>query len=194
MLAATAASTAALADATPPGLTVWLTGLPGAGKTTSAMALRREFDHLAQFVVVLDGDHLRRGLSRDLGFTNEDRDESVRRAGEIALLLSNQGAITVVSLVSPRRGARDAVRARHADEGVGFFEVYLDASLEICEQRDPKSLYRRTRDGEIDNMTGVDNPYEAPLAPELVLATGEMALEQSVAVLRAAVIAALSTP
>ena len=157
-------------------------------RCTSAMALRGEFDDLDGFVVVLDGDQLRRGLSRDLGFTNEGRDESVRRAGEIALLLSSQGAITVVSLVSPRRAARDAVRARHVEEGVGFFEVYLDASLEICEQRDPKSLYRRTREGAINNMTGVDDPYEAPLAPELVLATGELALEQSVAVLRDAVI------
>ena len=193
MLAATAASAAALAGATPPGLTVWLTGLPGSGKTTSAMALRHQFDDLDQFVVVLDGDHLRRGLSRDLGFTNEDRDESVRRAGEIALLLSSQGGISVVSLVSPRRGARDAVRARHAESGVGFVEVYLDASLEICEQRDPKSLYRRTREGEISHMTGVDDPYEAPLAPDLVLATGEMALEQSVEVLRAAVLVRIAS-
>ena len=191
--AATTASTAALSAATPTGLTVWLTGLPGAGKTTSAMGLRSQLDGTDRFVTVIDGDRLRRGLSRDLGFTNEDRDESVRRAGEIALLLSEQGAITVVSLVSPRRSARDAVRARHEQGGVAFIEVYLDASLEVCEQRDPKGLYRRTREGLVDNMSGIDNPYEVPLTPDLVLATGDLDIMQSIAVLRDAVLAKLST-
>jgi bifunctional enzyme CysN/CysC len=155
----------------PAGLTVWLTGLPGAGKTTSASYLIEALRGEGRATALLDGDLLRAGISSDLGFSAADRDENVRRAGELALLLATQVDVVVVSLVSPRRVARDAVRARHAEVGVGYLEVHVAAPLEVCEARDPKSLYRRARLGEVAHMTGVDDPYEPPLAPDAVLAT-----------------------
>jgi bifunctional enzyme CysN/CysC len=153
------------------GLTVWLTGLPGAGKTTSAHYLLDALGREGVSATSLDGDVLRAGISADLGFGPEDRDENVRRAGEIALMLASQGEVAIVSLVSPRSAARDAVRQRHRARGIGFLEVHVAAPLAVCEERDPKSLYRRAREGTVSNMTGVDDPYEAPTRPDLVLAT-----------------------
>jgi adenylyl-sulfate kinase len=124
---------------------VWLTGLPGAGKTTSASFLIVELHRRGIATASLDGDELRSGVSADLGFDEEDRAENVRRAGEVALLLASQGLVAVVSLVSPRRRNRDLARARHDEHGIGFLEVHVAAPLEVCEQRDPKSLYRRAR-------------------------------------------------
>ena len=170
------------------GLTVWLTGLPGSGKTTSALALHAELERTGRFVALLDGDELRHGISSDLGFSNDDRDESVRRAGEIALLLTQQGAIAIVSLVSPRRHARDEVRRHHLEAGQSFFEVHVAAALEICEQRDPKALYRRSRSGSLSHMTGVDDPYEPPLRPDLVLATDQLSLDESIELLARSVL------
>jgi bifunctional enzyme CysN/CysC len=155
------------------GITVWLTGLPGSGKTTSALALAAHFDALEHASIVLDGDDLRKGISKDLDFSDADRDESVRRAGEIALLLAKQGSIAIVSLVSPRRAARDQVRARHDEYAIPFLEVHSNASLEVCEARDPKHLYRLSRQGRLLGMTGIDDPYEVPLSPEVILPTGE---------------------
>jgi bifunctional enzyme CysN/CysC len=155
----------------PRGLTVWLTGLPGSGKTTSAAFLVHALRAEGQFCAELDGDVLRAGVSADLGFSDEDRDENVRRAGEVALVLAHQGAVVVVGLISPRRAARDGVRARHKEGGVTFLEVHVAAPLEVCERRDPKSLYRKARAGTVAQMTGVDGPYEPPLTPELILAT-----------------------
>jgi len=177
---------------TPRGLTVWLTGLPGSGKTTSATHLLAALRSEGTFAAALDGDELRTGVSADLGFSAQDRDENVRRAGEIALLLAGQGAVVVVSLVSPRRAARDAVRARHVVHSVGFVEVHVAAPLAVCEARDPKSLYRRAREGSVALMTGVDDPYEEPLAPELVLATDVGSVAQTGAALLDAVRAALA--
>jgi len=160
-----------VSDARRQGLTVWLTGLPGSGKTTSAEYL---LDHLLREGVSatsLDGDVLRAGISADLGFGPEDRDENVRRAGEIALLLASQGDVVIVSLVSPRRAARDAVRQRHRSRQVPFLEVFVAAPLAVCEERDPKALYRRAREGAVHNMTGVDDPYEPPTKPDVLLAT-----------------------
>lgn len=174
------------------GLTVWLTGLPGSGKTTSAQYLADRLDELGILTASLDGDVMRGGISADLGFTDADRDENVRRAGEIALVLAEQGTVVIVSLVSPRRAARDAVRSRHATWQIGFLEVHVAAPLEVCEQRDPKSLYRQARAGEIANMTGVTDPYEPPLAPELVLATDTMSIEVTGQLLVATVLAALA--
>jgi bifunctional enzyme CysN/CysC len=154
------------------GLTVWLTGLPGAGKTTSARYLVDALRAAGVTATSLDGDELRAGISADLGFSAADRDENVRRAGELALLLATQVDVVVVSLVSPRRAARERVRARHAKAAVGFLEVFVDAPLEVCEARDPKALYRRAREGTVIKMTGLDDPYEPPLAPTLVLPTG----------------------
>ena len=121
--------------------------------------------------MLIDGDELRRGLSRDLGFSADDRDENVRRAGEIALLASRQGTTAVVSLISPRASARRAVRARHESEGVHFFEVFVSTPIEVCEARDEKSLYQRARAGERLALTGVDDPYETPEHAEITIST-----------------------
>ena len=173
------------------GITVWLTGLPGSGKTTSALFLLDTLLREGVSATSLDGDVLRAGISADLGFGPEDRDENVRRAGEIALLLALQGDVAIVSLVSPRRAARDAVRQRHRVRGVGFVEVHVAAPLEVCEARDPKSLYRRAREGTVANMTGVSDPYERPVNPDLVLATDLMDVEQTGKALVEAAVAAL---
>jgi bifunctional enzyme CysN/CysC len=175
------------------GLTVWLTGLPGSGKSTSADFLLAHLEKEGVFTASLDGDALRAGVSADLGFSDEDRDENVRRAGEVALLLASQGAVVVVSLVSPRRVARDAIRSRHESRSVAFLEVHVAAPLEVCEARDPKSLYRRAREGSVAHMTGVHDPYEAPLEADLVLATDRCSIEETGAALVAAVEAALTT-
>jgi len=153
------------------GLTVWLTGLPGAGKTTSANYLLDALLREGVSATALDGDVLRAGISADLGFGPEDRDENVRRAGEIALMLASQGEVVIVSLISPHRAARDRVRQRHRTRGVGFLEVHVAAPLAVCEERDPKALYRRAREGTLPHMTGVDDPYEPPTRPDVVLAT-----------------------
>jgi bifunctional enzyme CysN/CysC len=166
-------------DARRHGLTVWLTGLPGSGKTTSGNFLLAALLRDGVAATSLDGDVLRAGISADLGFGPEDRDENVRRAGEIALMLASQGDVVIVSLVSPRRAARDTVRQRHRTRGVGFVEVHVAAPLAVCEERDPKSLYRRAREGSVANMTGVDDPYEPPLTPEVVLQTDVRTVEDT---------------
>ncbi len=173
------------------GITVWLTGLPGSGKTTSALYLLDALLRDGISATSLDGDVLRAGISADLGFGPEDRDENVRRAGEIALLLASQGDVVIVSLVSPRRSARDTVRQRHRTRGVGFVEVHVAASLAVCEQRDPKALYRRAREGTLAHMTGVSDPYEAPPRPELVLATDALSERETGDQLVEAVLAVL---
>ncbi|HEV3213965.1 MAG TPA: adenylyl-sulfate kinase [Acidimicrobiales bacterium] len=161
------------------GLTVWLTGLPGSGKTTSGNFLLDALLREGVSATSLDGDVLRAGISADLGFGPEDRDENVRRAGEIALMLASQGEVVIVSLVSPRRAARDGVRQRHRTRGVGFLEVHVAAPLAVCEERDPKALYRRAREGGLAHMTGVDDPYEPPTKPDLVLATDLQSVEDT---------------
>jgi adenylyl-sulfate kinase len=181
-----------MSDAGARGLTVWLTGLPGSGKTTSADYLIAHLEASGIFTASLDGDALRSGVSADLGFSDADRDENVRRAGEVALLLASQGAVVVVSLVSPRRVARDAVHTRHESQSVSFLEVHVAAPLEVCEARDPKSLYRRAREGSVAHMTGVHDPYEPPLSADLVLATDRCSVDQTGAALVTAVEVALS--
>lgn len=151
--------------------TVWLTGLPGSGKSTTADAIAEALGERGVRNAILDGDVLRSGLNADLGFSDADRNESVRRAGEVALLLATTDTVAIVSLVSPLRAARDAVRARHEAAGVRFVEVHIAAPLAVCEARDPKGLYARARRGEVVAMTGIDSPYESPTAPELTLAT-----------------------
>lgn len=160
------------------GATVWLTGLSGSGKSTIACALEAEL--LAQKVPCyrLDGDNLRHGLNVNLGFSPEDRDENVRRAAEAALLFSDFGTITLASFISPYREARARIRARHEQEGLPFFEVFVDTALSVCEARDPKGLYRKARSGQLQGMTGIDAPFEAPLDPDLRL-DGEAALAAS---------------
>jgi bifunctional enzyme CysN/CysC len=162
-----------------PGSTIWLTGLSGAGKTTTARALRDALVAHGRSVIVIDGDELRRGLSSDLGYGAADRDENVRRAGELALLAAAQGAAVVVSLISPRAAARRAVRKRHHDEGISFAEVYVATPLEICEARDEKELYKRARAGERLGLTGVDDPYEVPEHAEVTISTERATPEQA---------------
>jgi bifunctional enzyme CysN/CysC len=151
------------------GATVWLTGLSGSGKSTVAVALEALLVGSGRPAYRLDGDNLRHGLNADLGFTEADRTENVRRAGEVALLLADAGVVSIVPLISPYRSGRDAARAAHGAAGVPFVEVFVDTPLSICEQRDPKGLYAKARAGEITGFTGIDDPYEAPTAAELVL-------------------------
>ena len=149
------------------GATVWLTGLSASGKSTIARALEEELFRRGIESYVLDGDNLRHGLNRDLGFSPDDRAENIRRVGEVARLLTDFGAIAVTAFISPYRSDRDGVRAL-LDEGE-FLEVFVDADLETCEARDPKGLYARARRGEIAEFTGISAPYEPPAAPELVV-------------------------
>lgn len=165
----------------PIGSTVWMTGLPASGKSTLALAVQALLLDRGVHAHVLDGDDLRHGVSADLGFGREDRDEHVRRVGEIALLLAAQDATAIVALVSPFRAARDRVRERHHNSGAGFVEVHLAAGVALCAERDPKGLYARQRRGALSGLTGVDAPYEPPLAPELVV-PGEMALDVAAAI------------
>jgi bifunctional enzyme CysN/CysC len=160
-----------------PGTVVWLTGLSGSGKTTIAIELeRRLFDQGCQ-VYVLDGDNLRHGLNADLGFSPEDRAENIRRVGEVAALMARAGFIVVTAFISPYRSDRE--RARRAAGG-NFHEIYVKASLAVCEGRDPKGLYKRARAGEIADFTGVSAPYEEPEAPELVVDTESISPKSSV--------------
>jgi bifunctional enzyme CysN/CysC len=154
------------------GLTVWLTGLSGSGKSTVAVEVEHKLVEAGRPAYLLDGDNLRHGLNSDLGFSAPDRGENVRRVGEVARLFADAGLVAVVSLVSPYRTDRDRVRALHAAAGLRFVEVFVDTPLEVCEARDPKGMYARARAGEITGFTGVDDPYEAPLQPELVLRPG----------------------
>lgn len=153
---------------------LWLTGLSGAGKSTLANAVDQRLHELGHHTYVLDGDNLRHGLSSDLGFSAADRAESVRRAGEAARLLMDAGLIVIVASIAPFRRDRDAVRARLPTGR--FFEIHVDAPLGLCEQRDPKGLYRKARSGQIHDFTGIDSPYEAPERPELVLDTARQGL------------------
>jgi bifunctional enzyme CysN/CysC len=128
---------------------------------------------------MLDGDNLRHGLNGDLGFTDADRAENVRRAGEVACLFADSGMIAIVPLISPYLADRDRVRARHAAGDLRFIEVFVDTPLELCEERDPKGLYAKARAGELKSFTGIDDPYEAPLAPELVIGAGRASAADS---------------
>ena len=156
------------------GATVWLTGLSGSGKSTVASALTTLLTEQGVLTYTLDGDNLRHGLNGDLGFSADDRTENVRRVGEVARLFADAGVVTLVPLISPYRAGRDHARALHEAAGLPFVEVFVDTPIEICEQRDPKGLYAKARAGELKGFTGIDDPYEAPLTPELVLEGGSV--------------------
>ena len=159
------------------GLTVWLTGLPSAGKTTLARALEKRLLAAGHQVEVLDGDVVRTHLTRGLGFSREDREENVRRIGFVAHLLSRNGVVAVASVISPYRAVRDELRELHAGR---FFEVHVATPVEVCSERDVKGLYAKQRAGELTGLTGVDDPYEPPVQPETVIHTESQTLEESV--------------
>ncbi len=150
-------------------LCLWLTGLPGAGKSTIANLLEKQLFASGRHTYVLDGDNIRHGLSRDLGFSEADRVENIRRAMEVARLFVDAGLVVIVAFISPYRAERDLARSRF--EPGEFVEIYVDASLEECERRDPKGLYAKARRGELLNFTGIDSDYEPPEAPEIRLDT-----------------------
>ncbi len=162
------------------GATIWFTGLSGSGKSTVAVALETELAKRGKLAYRLDGDNVRLGINKNLGFSAEDRTENIRRIGEISKLFVDAGVIVLSSFVSPYRADRDLVRKLHADGGMDFIEVFVDVPLEEAEKRDPKGLYKKARAGEIKNFTGISDPYEAPAAPEVVLNTHTMTLEQEV--------------
>jgi bifunctional enzyme CysN/CysC len=151
------------------GATIWFTGLSGSGKSTVAAACERLLVADGRPAYLLDGDNLRHGLNGDLGFSAGDRDENVRRVAEVARLFADAGVVALVPLISPYRAARDRARALHEAAGVPFYEVFVDTPLEVCEERDPKGLYAKARAGELTGMTGIDDPYEAPGSPDLVI-------------------------
>ena len=155
--------------------TVWLTGLSGSGKSTVAHEVERRLMNRGIHSFVLDGDNVRHGLNGDLGFSEEDRGENIRRIGEVSRLFTDAGLVVITSFISPFRWDRD--RARGLFETGEFFEVFVRCPLELCESRDPKGLYAQARDGKIRDFTGIDSPYEDPENPELVIDTGEISLE-----------------
>jgi adenylyl-sulfate kinase len=151
------------------GATIWLTGLPGAGKSTVAAAVEARLVQAGRFAYRLDGDNLRHGVCSDLGFSPQDRAENVRRIGEVARLFADSGAVALVAVVSPYEADRQIVRQMHFDDGLAFVEVFVDTSRDECARRDPKGLYARQATGDICGLTGVDSPYEAPPAPDVLL-------------------------
>ena len=162
----------------PDGFTIWMTGLPGSGKSTLAGILKQKFERdYDRFVEVLDGDEIRKGLSRDLGLSKEDREEHARRVSYLAKVLSRNGVISIVALISPYKSSRDSARDLIGKER--FAEVYIKGSLVACEKRDPKGLYAKARRGEINNMTGIQDPYEIPQSPDITIDTEAGAPEKS---------------
>ncbi|MEO9326773.1 adenylyl-sulfate kinase [Gordonia aurantiaca] len=151
------------------GATIWLTGLSGSGKSSLAVELERRFVAEGRPAYLMDGDNLRHGLNSDLGFSDDDRRENIRRTSEVAALFADSGAVAIVSLISPFAEERRRAREIHAERGLPFYEIFIDTPLEECERRDPKGLYRKARRGEIGQFTGIDSPYERPQDPELVI-------------------------
>lgn len=151
------------------GATLWFTGLSGSGKSTLAFTLEHALVQRGHLAYVLDGDNIRHGLNKNLGFSAADREENIRRIGEVAKLFADGGLITMTSFISPYRKDRDLVRELHAKGSLPFIEVYVNTPIATCEQRDPKGLYKKARAGELKGFTGIDDPYEEPLRPEFTL-------------------------
>jgi len=159
------------------GLTVWFTGLPSAGKTTIARGVEKRLLDEGRRVEILDGDVVRTYLTRDLGYSRADRDENIRRIGFVAHLLSRNGVVVLCSVVSPYRDVRDEMRVLHDGR---FFEVYVSTPVDVCSDRDVKGLYAKQKAGDLSGLTGIDDPYEPPIDPELVVPTHTQTLEESV--------------
>ncbi len=165
------------------GATIWFTGLSGSGKSTIAVALEKALYKLGKLSYRLDGDNVRLGINKNLGFSETDRSENIRRIGEIAKLFGDAGTLSLSSFISPYIEDRDGVRKLHDEASLKFVEVFVDCSLKVAEERDPKGLYKKARAGEIKNFTGIDDPYEAPKQPEIHLHTDKMSLEEEVQII-----------
>ena len=165
------------------GATLWFTGLSGSGKSTVAVALEKALFQRGKLTYRLDGDNVRLGINKNLGFSAEDRAENIRRIGEIAKLFVDSGVIALSSFISPYLEDRERVRELHRESGFAFIEIFVDGSLAAAEERDPKGLYKKARAGEIKNFTGIGDPYEAPQSPEIHLHTDQMSLEQEVEII-----------
>ncbi len=165
------------------GVTIWFTGLSGSGKSTIAVALEQELYKKGKLSYRLDGDNVRLGINKNLGFSEQDRKENIRRIGEVAKLFGDAGTISLSSFISPYKNDRDEVRELHKQANIAFVEVHVDCSLAEAEKRDPKGLYKKARAGEIKNFTGIDDPYEAPVNPEIHLHTDKMTLAQEVKII-----------
>jgi 3'-phosphoadenosine 5'-phosphosulfate synthase len=162
------------------GCTVWFTGLSGSGKSTIAMAMEEYLNSKNVPAYVLDGDNIRFGLNKDLGFSPSDREENIRRIGEVAKLFADAGVVCLVSFISPYKKDRNRARAIHEQSSLPFVECHIKTSLEECERRDVKGLYKKARDGVIKGFTGIDAPYEAPDAPEVVCETENKTVQQTI--------------
>lgn len=169
------------------GMTIWFTGLSASGKSTVATALEQHLLHLGLAAYRLDGDNVRFGLNKDLGFSEADRNENIRRIAEVAKLFADSSTIALTSFISPYKADRQKAREIHAakaegssDEPIPFIEVYVDVPIEVAEQRDPKGLYKKARAGQIKEFTGISAPYEAPDSPEIVIKTHEKSVEECV--------------
>ena len=159
------------------GVTIWLTGLSGSGKSTIAVELEHALIENRHQAYILDGDNIRHGLNKNLGFSPEDRTENIRRIGEVAKLFTDAGIITITAFISPYREDRDAVRRLLSDGE--FIEVYVKCPLDVCEERDTKGLYKKARAGEVKDFTGISSPYEEPLNPELTIDSSKLTVEES---------------
>ncbi|CAG8504936.1 4580_t:CDS:2 [Diversispora eburnea] len=165
------------------GLTIWFTGLSASGKSTIASALEKYLLTMNISSYRLDGDNIRFGLNKDLGFGQKDREENIRRIAEVAKLFADSTTIALTSFISPYKSDREIARKLHEDSGIPFVEVYIDAPLEVAEQRDPKGLYKKAKAGEIKDFTGISAPYEAPPSPEIHIHTDKTTVEESVKVI-----------
>lgn len=165
------------------GATLWFTGLSASGKSTIAFTLEHELVRNGRMAYVLDGDNIRHGLNKNLGFSAADREENIRRIGEVAKLFADAGIIVMTSFISPYRKDRDGVRALHQAAGVPFIEIHVATPISTCEKRDPKGLYKKARAGELKNFTGIDDPYEAPTSPELVLDATDVSPQEAATML-----------
>ena len=175
------------------GATLWFTGLSGSGKSTVAVELEGVLSEMGVLSYRLDGDNVRMGINKNLGFSAEDRTENIRRIGEVAKLFVDAGVIALSSFISPYKADRDQVRALHDAAGMDFIEVYVDCSLEAAESRDPKGLYKKARAGEIPEFSGISAPYEAPANPELRIDTTQGTIDECVAVVVATILGRIRT-
>jgi len=162
------------------GCTLWLTGLPSSGKSTLAFALEYRLFQAGYSAYVMDGDNIRHGLNKNLGFSHEDRTENIRRISEVAKLFADAGVLVITSFISPYCEDRDRARALHKETEIPFIEILVDTPIKICEQRDPKGHYAKARAGQIKDFTGVDAPYERPKDPEVIINAGALTPEQEV--------------